>query len=171
MDTKPRKRSKINWSKIVIIGLLGLALLAFILQAIPTSNRTKVTEPPFQDMGNLSIYDGSSESKLATIDIEVAQTPEAIRQGLMFRRSMEDDQGMLFLMDSLEPQSFWMANTYISLDIIYLDDQKRIVSIAENTTPQSREPIPSGAPAQYVLEVNAGFARAKGLKVGDLMEW
>ncbi|OAV43976.1 DUF192 domain-containing protein [Lewinella sp. 4G2] len=167
---KPARKSKTNWSKIFIVGLLGLALLAFILQAIPTGNRGGASEPKFIDMGDLTILKADG-TEVATVDIEIASTPEQQQRGLMWRTSMEEDQGMLFLMDSLQPQSFWMLNTYIPLDIIYLDDQKRIVSIAENTTPKSLDPVPSIEPALYVLEVNGGYAKRKGLEVGDRMEW
>lgn len=172
---KYTSKKKINWSKVFIIGLLGLALLAFILQSIPRGNSGQRTggaaEPTFRDMGDLTITDGTTGEELAAIDIELATTPDQVSKGLMWRRSMDEDKGMLFVMDSLVPQSFWMLNTYIPLDIIYLDENKRVVSIAENTTPKSTDPIPSGAPALYVLEVNAGYAARKGIKVGDRMEW
>ena len=172
---RPRKKSKTNWSRIFIIGLLGLALLAFILQSIPTggrgSGRGDIRDPQFVDMGDLNIKDAESGESLAELDIEIARTRQQIERGLMWRRSMEENQGMLFEMDSLEQQSFWMLNTYIPLDIIYIDADRRIVSIAENTTPKSTDPIPSGAPALYVLEVNAGFAERHELEQGDRLTW
>ena len=169
-NPRPRK-SKINWSKYVIIILLGLALIAFILQSIPRGGgRPDQSSPRFVDMGDLTILDESGE-ELTIIDIELAQSEEQRQRGLMWRRSMDEDQGMLFLMDSLAPQSFWMLNTYIPLDIIYVDENKQIVTIAENTEPENRDPIPSGAPALYVLEVNAGFTRRHRINPGDRLEW
>ena len=171
--SKPR-RKKTAWSRIIIISLLGLALLAFILQSIPQGGGRQVAgaaEPPFKDMGDLAITDEATGAELASIDIELAQTNDQRAQGLMWRRSMGDDQGMLFIMDAEVPQSFWMLNTYIPLDIIYVDADRRIVSIVENTTPRSTDPVPSGAAAKYVLEVNGGWARARGVEVGDVLEW
>ena len=84
---------------------------------------------------------------------------------------MDEEQGMLFIMDSLAPQSFWMLNTYIPLDIIYVDENRQIVSIVEDTEPKSLDPIPSNAPALYVLEVNAGFTRSHGVDIGDQLNW
>jgi uncharacterized protein len=108
---------------------------------------------------------------LAKIAIELAQTDEKRSQGLMYRQSMGEKEGMLFIFDKLEPQSFWMRNTMISLDIIYVDDKKQIVSIAKMAQPKSEEPIPSGAAAIYVVEVNGGFCDRYQLKVGDKIEW
>lgn len=105
------------------------------------------------------------------IDIEIARTDEKRAQGLMYRQSMDEMQGMLFLMEKLEPQSFWMRNTYISLDILYVNDQKEIVSIAKMAQPQSESPIPSGVPAIYVVEVNGGFCDRHQVKVGDKISW
>ena len=171
MPTPRKKKSKINWSKYIIIILLGLALIAFILQSIPRGGgRSAQSSPRFVDMGDLTILDETGD-ELAAIDIELAQSDEQRQKGLMWRRSMDEEQGMLFLMDSLAPQSFWMLNTYIPLDIIYADENKRIVSIAEDTEPKSLDPVPSGAPALYVLEVNAGFARRHGVEVGDRINW
>ncbi|MEM1359282.1 MAG: DUF192 domain-containing protein, partial [Bacteroidota bacterium] len=84
---------------------------------------------------------------------------------------MEENQGMLFLMPSVKPQAFWMLNTYISLDIIFIGADKRIVKIRENTVPRSTDQVTSVAPAAYVLEVNAGYAQRHGLKEGDRVEW
>ena len=169
-DKYQPKSSKTNWSKILIIGLLGLALVAFIFQSIPSSNTGRAMEPPFVDMGDLSILTADGTEKIA-LDIEIAQTDDKRAQGMMWRTSMAENRGMLFLMDELEPQSFWMLNTLIPLDIMYIDDERRIVSIAENATPKSTDPIPSGAPARYVLEVNGGFSRRHDIRVGDRLEW
>jgi len=77
----------------------------------------------------------------------------------------------LFIMDELKEQSFYMRNTYISLDIIYLDENKKIVSIAKNTTTLNDDSIPSNGNALYVLEVVAGYADTHGLQVGDQIGW
>jgi uncharacterized protein len=107
------------------------------------------------------------KKSIRTIDIEIADNDYERALGLMYRKKMDDSKGMLFIQEYMEPQSFWMKNTYISLDIIYVDDDMKIVSIAKNTEPFSYESIPSDSDAKYVVEVIAGFCRKYKVKVGD----
>ncbi|MCT4609088.1 MAG: DUF192 domain-containing protein [Pelagimonas sp.] len=101
--------------------------------------------------------------------IEVADTEKERAQGLMFVKSLPRFSGMLFVYDSARPVSFWMKNTYIPLDMIFADETGTVVHIHKGAVPHDLTPIPSGAPAQYVLEVNAGIAQQLGLKPGDQM--
>jgi uncharacterized protein len=101
------------------------------------------------------------------VRIEVADDREEQMRGLMYRTELAADAGMLFLFDQEQPRAFWMKNTPLPLDIIYIAKDGRIVSIAEHTTPFSTAAIPSGVPAQNVLEVNAGYAQRNGVRVGD----
>ncbi|MBX2871818.1 MAG: DUF192 domain-containing protein [Saprospiraceae bacterium] len=155
------------------MGYLVLLLLlpiagGIIYSTIPSKPKVG---PQFIKEGELQFLLAERDSIVEEIDIEIADTPDTRTQGLMWRRSMEDNQGMLFIMEENEPQSFWMLNTYISLDIIYVNEHKEIVSIQANTTPQSTQSVPSGAAAKYVVEVNAGFAAEHGLEVGDRIDW
>ena len=104
------------------------------------------------------------------VDVEVADTAEKRNFGLMYRRKLPELQGMLFLFPREALLSFWMKNTPLSLDIIFINAAHTIVGIAENTTPFSRKPLPSGRPAQFVLEVNGGFCQRHGIVVGDRVE-
>lgn len=102
--------------------------------------------------------------------VEIAADDQSRAMGLMFRDTLADDRGMFFIFRREDPRSFWMMNTRIPLDIIYLDPELRVVSIAENARPCRRAPCPSypsRGPAQFVLEVNAGQAAALGLSSGD----
>lgn len=99
--------------------------------------------------------------------VELADTDAERAQGLMFRGSMPADRGMVFVFDRAAPQSFWMRNTYIPLDIIYIGADGRIVSIAKNAQPLNETPLPSGVPARYVLEINAGLSDRLGIAPGD----
>ena len=104
--------------------------------------------------------------------VEIAADDESRAMGLMFRDEMPEDRGMLFLFRREAPRSFWMRNTRIPLDIIYLDRDLRVVSIAENARPCRRDPCPSypsGGPAQFVLELNGGKAAELGLRAGDVI--
>lgn len=107
------------------------------------------------------------DNKSYRFQVEVARTPEQQTQGLMFRRSMAPDAGMLFLNDPPRVMTMWMRNTFLPLDMIFFDQQGRVTRIAERTVPLSEAIIPSGGPVQGVLEVNAGTAAKLGLKPGD----
>lgn len=100
------------------------------------------------------------------VRVELATTPEQQQRGLMWRDELDDDAGMLFVFRRSRVRSFWMKNTPLPLDIIYIDRHGAIVSIAARTTPYSTAPIPSGEPAQYVLEVNGGFCSDNGIRSG-----
>ncbi len=105
--------------------------------------------------------------------VELADTQDKRALGLMFRDSMPDDHGMLFVFPGETRRSFWMKNTRIPLDIFYFDSNLALVSVAENTPP-CRTPkcpyYPSDGPAKYVLELNAGKAAELGVKTGDVLE-
>jgi uncharacterized membrane protein (UPF0127 family) len=99
--------------------------------------------------------------------IELVDTPESRARGLMFRRSMLPDHGMLFDFKTEQPVAFWMKNTPLPLDMLFIDGQGVIVQIAADTTPFSEAAIPSRQPIRAVLEVNAGTAERLEIAVGD----
>jgi uncharacterized membrane protein (UPF0127 family) len=99
--------------------------------------------------------------------VELAVTEEQRERGLMFRRSLPEGRGMLFKFEPDQNVTMWMHNTYISLDMIFIRSDGRILRIAENTTPESDNIISSGGPVRGVLEVIAGTARKVGLAPGD----
>jgi uncharacterized membrane protein (UPF0127 family) len=110
------------------------------------------------------------ELKGKRFTVEVAESREKQALGLMFRESMPDDHGMVFIFPAEGMRSFWMKNTKIPLDIFYFDEDLKLVSVSENTPPcrSSRCPgYPSTGPAKYVLELNAGKAAELGVKPGD----
>lgn len=118
---------------------------------------TEHIQPKFVKEGELTFLkpDGSP---IVKINIELALTEAEQQQGLMNRSFMSNDQGMLFVFDKDESRGFWMKNTIIPLDIMYVNSKMEIIHIAENTTPFSEQSIPSQGPAKYVIEVNAGFS-------------
>ncbi len=99
--------------------------------------------------------------------VELAVTPEETARGLMFRKELPEGRGMLFDFKSERPVEFWMKNTPLSLDIIFIRADGRILRIAENTEPFSERLIPSGGPVRGVLEVIAGTSRKLGIAPGD----
>ena len=123
-------------------------------------------EISFTKEGELRLYKKDS-TLIATLAIEIADNDYELETGMMYRTSMKDTQGMLFIFKEEQPRYFYMKNTQIALDIIYIDAEKHIVSFAKNTVPMDETSLPSNAPAQYVLEVNAGLADKWGLEAGD----
>ncbi|MFN3990856.1 MAG: DUF192 domain-containing protein [Erythrobacter sp.] len=103
--------------------------------------------------------------------VEVADTPAAQSRGLMYRTELGDFEGMIFPSAAPEPRSFWMKNTPLSLDIIFIGPDGRITNIAANTVPYSLEPVASSGLASAVLELRAGRAAALGIKPGDKVEY
>ncbi len=152
-----------------ILALLVPAIIAYIFMSIPKSSSSTTVGPTFTKEGELVILRG--DQTLATLDIEIADTREDITRGMMYRPSMAQNHGMLFLMETTDIQSFWMLNTLLPLDIIFISEEQRIINIAANTPPKSLESVSSTAPARYVLEVNGGYAAEKGLQPGDLLQW
>ncbi|WP_445504169.1 DUF192 domain-containing protein [Microvirga sp. G4-2] len=102
--------------------------------------------------------------------VEVARNDADRAQGLMFRRSMAPDRGMLFDFGRVEPVSMWMQNTYLPLDMLFIRPDGTIARIAANTEPLSTRTIPSGEPVLAVLELNAGTSAKLGIRPGDRIE-
>ncbi len=142
---------------------LALALLA------PAAPRAQTLSPPAAQTGaeNLSIITKTGSHRFS---VEVMRNDEERARGLMFRRFMPADRGMLFDFKVEQPVLMWMKNTFIPLDMVFIARTGAIVSIAENTEPMSERTIPSGPPAYAVLELNAGTAARLGFKPGDRVE-
>jgi uncharacterized membrane protein (UPF0127 family) len=102
-----------------------------------------------------------------TLEVEVARDPASRERGLMYRRHLPANRGMLFDFDKPQTVLMWMKNTYIPLDMIFISRDGKVTHIEENTEPLSEAVISSQGPAYAVLEVNAGVARELGLKRGD----
>jgi uncharacterized protein len=99
--------------------------------------------------------------------VEMAVSPEQRSQGLMFRESLEEDRGMLFDFGKPQRASMWMRNTYVPLDMLFIDEYGRITQIAENTQPLSDAVVASREPVRAVLELRGGISAKLGIKPGD----
>jgi len=120
-----------------------------------------------QEESELFIQSGDST---ILVYVEIADEPHELDQGLMFRENLEWDRGMFFVFDDERTLSFWMKNTLIPLDMLFIDADFRIIDIKENVPPCREDPCPSypsKKPAKYVLEVNAGFAMKNDIKIDD----
>lgn len=114
---------------------------------------------------SLSFLDADG-AEISTIEIQVADEQLERNEGLMDVRSMPENHGMIFIFEQQEPLSFWMANTPLPLDIIYVNSDSTIVRIYHNTTPFSETSLPSDAPARFVVETNGGYTMARGITEG-----
>ncbi len=189
MAKSKKRKAKRNWRQTLIVVLMIAAIASMIIPGLlpppgrkparkakrnpqpQAQQRESIPEPPFTKEGELTFVDGKTGKPIRKIDIEKAETDQERQQGLMYRRSMTDSQGMLFIMEKSAPQSFWMRNTYMPLDIIFVDENNVILNIHQNARPRSDTPLPSQGNAKYVVEVIGGFTQAYGVKPGDKIEW
>lgn len=146
----------------------ALALLLLGLPGvIPSPGGSASAQEPIVVPGPTSPLTVTTATGVYPFQVELADDPRERSQGLMWRRRMDPDHGMLFDMGGTGEAGFWMENTYVSLDIAFIGEDGRIVSVAERTVPLSKALIPSRGPVRFVLEVVAGTARRIGMKPGD----
>lgn len=143
---------KAGWS-LVRLRLVVLAILCML--------------PPSAHAAGQETLEIVSKTGVHVFSVEVMRTPEEKAKGLMFRRELPEGRGMLFDFSPEQPVQMWMKNTFISLDMIFILPDGRILRIAENTTPQSETIIPAGGMVRGVLEVIGGTARKLGIAPGD----
>lgn len=155
--------------------ILSALVLAFLLQAFSckdtSENKVLTKEITFTKDGELTLKKAENDSILATLDIEISETEYETQTGLMYRKNMQENRGMLFIFPMESQKSFYMKNTEFPLDIIYANSDLKVVSIQKNTKPFDESSIPSKVPAKYVLEVNAGLSDQWELKVGDFISF
>ena len=164
------------------LGLMLLALIGLILPSVgswfpsesdsrqPKSAEIQSLEPQFTEEGVGAFVDQNGDT-VASFRLELAETAAETAQGMMYRRSVPEGTGMLFIMAEERPQSFWMRNTYVPLDIIYLNADGAVVSIQANAQPMNDMPLPSEGPAKYVLEIAGGGSAQYGIKTGLKWLW
>ncbi|MCX5807769.1 MAG: DUF192 domain-containing protein [Proteobacteria bacterium] len=109
---------------------------------------------------------GDDEKKLCSFKVELASTPQEHEKGLMFKKSLGQNTGMLFIFNNDEIRFFWMRNTFISLDMVFIDSRFMVADIYRFAKPHDETTIASKVPAKYVLEINGGTADRCNLKVG-----
>ena len=156
------------FKRLILLTSLSSSLL--LIGCKENKKVIKQTEVTFTKEGELTVFKTSDSTKVS-LNIEIADTDFDIQTGLMYRNSMQNDQGMLFVFDNEGERFFYMKNTKIPLDLIYIGTDKKIVSFQENAKPFDESSLPSNAPAQYVLEVNAGLVDTWNLSVGDSIKF
>lgn len=158
---------KISISKTFLLALVTGVVFSCADEQKETSIPTE--EITFTKEGELDLL--KAEEISHSIDIEIAETPYEWETGLMYRESLGEDKGMLFVYANEAPRSFYMKNTLIPLDLIFYDKDSSVVSFHENAVPGDLTPIPSGEPARFILEVNAGKVDEWNIETGDKMKF
>ena len=164
-----------RWSRSLSlpIALAALACSAACSSQTASPAPTPAATPARHPISGLEVIPLtiSQDGKAHAFRVEVAATMEEQQKGLMFRTAMGADEGMIFPSDMPEPRSFWMKNTVIPLDIVFIGPDHLISNIAANAVPYSLDPIPSSGAAIAVLELNGGRAAQLGIKPGARVSW
>ena len=154
-----------------VVLLTALLISIGSCKEAPPKQAIETPEISFEKEGELTIFQSASDSVLAKIDIEIAESDYETQTGLMYRSGMEDNQAMLFVFDYVGWHSFYMKNTEFALDILFIDEDLKVASFTDNAQPLDESGISSEAPVQYVLEVNAGLREKWGVAVGDSISY
>ncbi len=147
--------------------ILSLVLICFFFNQCKQSTPKEVREQKvlFKNEGNLSILNDENKT-LAEFKIEIADSPYERQTGLMYRDSLDEQHGMLFIFENSELRGFYMKNTLIPLDLIFIDENYEIVHIYSKATPYETASISSQLPAKYVFEINGGLSEQIGIQKG-----
>jgi len=159
--------------RIINLGLLSLFIsISFTsCENDEKKNESIETDPiTFTKEGEIYLIKSSGDT-IQKLDVEFAESDYEHQTGLMYRETMKENQGMLFIYNSERVRNFYMKNTYIPLDIIYYEADSTLVSIQKNTIPRDETSLPSEGPAQYILEVNGGLSDEWGLEKDDKMSF
>lgn len=169
-NTKPKNKKQVKssfWNKRNIIFAV---IFVSVFTAVYFLFLKKSKEPQFVKEGEVTFL--KKDKQFAKrIDVEVAKIPQRRSLGLMYRTHMDEDKGMLFIFDRPDKQSFWMKNTIIPLDIMFIDSVGVIDTIYRRTTPYSERSLPSRRKVQFVVEVNGGWSDKNNITESDLIEF
>ncbi len=164
------KNKKSIWYKI-IPAVVILAVIIYLFFPNIFKKTEKDSEYVFRKDGELTFVDSTGTNVKTKIDIQIADDDFDRELGLMFRKHMQENHGMLFVFPQETIQNFWMRNTFIPLDMIFVNSKDEIVTIQHATQTLSDQTYSSTAPALYVIEVNLDFTNKYNIKVGDKINW
>lgn len=156
---------------LLILLISALLLAATSCKDNNSSSSVLTKEITFKKEGRIIVYKQNTEAITTIFNIETAVGEYETQTGLMHRKSMPKDAGMLFIFDTSQPRAFYMKNTKFPLDIVYINENKIIEKIYTMTTPMDPNSLPSNVPVKYVLEVNGAVTSSLGIVAGDRVEW
>lgn len=170
---KTPRKSRNSFAILLITLLVIAAIMAIYFYMKPSVKKpiASQSQTEFNKEGEFYFLSDASKDTIKKIDIEIADNSRDQQLGLMYRNYLPEDAGMLFIFEKDQPQSFWMRNTAISLDILFINSKKEIVTIQKYAVPYTDNAIPSYKDAKYVLEVNAGFVDKYNIKEGSLIDF
>lgn len=145
-----------------VLCLAGFLVLSCKEKATSSIATEKID---FTKEGELQIL--KKDAVITSLDIEIADSDYEVQTGLMYRESMRENQGMLFVFPDVAVHSFYMKNTQFPLDLLFIDESLKVASITENAQPLDETGLSSQVPIKYVLEINAGLTQKWNLQVGD----
>lgn len=157
-----------------VAAIVGAMALAACSTQGSAGDAAATVEPAVHPVSGLAIIPltvTTASGQRHAFRVEVAATGQEQQRGLMFRTAMGADEGMIFPLAQVRMASFWMHNTVIPLDIIFIGPDRKVINIRANAVPYSDESLPSTAPAMAVLELNGGRAAQLGIGPGDTVEW
>lgn len=161
-----------NYKSIAIILMTLVSLLSLgSCKETPRKQAIKTPEINFTKEGELTIYQSGTDAVLARLNIEIADNEYETSTGLMYRKGMANNQGMLFVFDELGMHSFYMKNTEFDIDILFIDEDLTIVHYHDRAEALDESGISSRFPVRYVLEINAGLRSQWGLDTGDRIDY
>lgn len=155
-----------SWRLVIRALAAGLVAAIAILYFFGNGSNAGQDNNPVGPRSSLSV---ETSTGVYPYQVEVADTDKSRSRGLMFRREVEPGTGMLFDMGVTRDVAFWMHNTFVPLDIVFISEKGQVVSVAHGAKPQSDTRIPSGSPVRFVLELATPEAKRIGLSAGDLV--
>lgn len=156
--------------KLIYSSILFVVIMSFYSCKKEQNKTINSVKIEFKHEGNLQLIDSLGTVK-QNLKIELADNDFERQTGLMYRKKLDTNKGMLFIFDDIRVRSFYMKNTYIPLDIIYIDSNNIILSIIKNAEPLNQKSLPSEGPVKYVLEINAGLSDLWDLQPGDKINY
>lgn len=171
--SKPSSSNDLLWFSVVMALVAGSFLFnRFYLAPKRTGvYNPNYKSPPFRKEGSLTFIDAQAKHSIIEIDVEIADRIGEQNRGLMNRRFLPANGGMLYSYKEAAPKTFTMQNIFLSLDVIFINTDQEITRIVEDRAPLSAASIPSGGKVQYMLLVQGGFCKAFNIRVGDHIEF
>ncbi|MEX0685985.1 MAG: DUF192 domain-containing protein [Balneolales bacterium] len=153
------------------ISIFIALFLVSLTSACGNDNNSSSTKGRSLDFNSELYFLNQFRDTVSTIQVAIAETENKRNLGLMDVYNLPSNAGMIFIFNNEQPRSFWMKNTPLPLDIIYINRDREIVKIHHNTVPFSERQIPSGEPAQYVVEVNGGYTQNYNIQEGMYIDF
>lgn len=173
-NRNPKTTAAVAGTILLILALIAVLTYRPSNKSMPVTNPSTTAQQPgayeFVKQGEVRFLTAKQDF-VAAIDVELAQDDGKRQLGLMYRDKLAENQGMLFVFEDEVTRAFWMKNTVLPLDMIFVNGRNEIVTIHKNTTPYSEQSYESTKPARYVIEVNAGFTDRHKISVGDRIAW